>query len=305
MGHTKEFDISAIGNACIDIIDNVSDEFLNDFSLRKSCCTRVFEQDRNALYKALKSPQQIPGGVGNNTIAVVQALGGNAAFLPIHPVTSEVFCLNTEDGDRTFASYTPEILPSSLHSFTAEELSKSSCIFLDGYTLAMPGSAAIFEETARIACENNIDVCFNPCDLSVIEAHTAEIETLLKNTTMLICNYAEAQAIFGPSTLEDMGTKLAAQFKAGAITSGEDGAVVFANGKTAFIPPADISNLPTIDSNGAGDHFAGAFLYGMTHGFTLEQAGKLGQLCALDCLSHAGARPLGSLQHLVSALTKI
>ena len=83
-----------------------------------------------------------------------------------------------------------------------------------------------------------------------------------------------------------------------AITNGSQGALVFMDGEILYLPPSNQAKTP-MDTNGAGDHFAAGILYGILRHSSLETMSNLAHLCALDCISHMGARPLGSLTHLI------
>jgi len=55
-----------------------------------------------------------------------------------------------------------------------------------------------------------------------------------------------------------------------------------------------------VDTTGAGDLYAGGFLYGLTHGLPLPTCGKIGSLCAAEIISHVGARPEAALSRLAA-----
>lgn len=329
------FDLCSIGNACIDIVATADEKFLIRHGLIKSHSNKIDAAKASALYAELPHAKFIPGGVGANVAHVYCALGGSGIFHGIsgsdrladifqqgmaeHQVatsiarpsdaslqTSQVFCLGSPDGDRTFASYDEAVKAYSSEHVDADLIRTSGITYLDSHMMLSSGTPEAFRHVISLSHAAGHLTCLNPCDAhTVIRAHPDVMRDLADRVTMLICNLTEAQALFGNYSLEVMGDMMASKYVAGAITSGANGAIVFSRGQTSFIPPADTSHLTSIDSNGAGDHFAGGFLYGFIKHLPLEQAGKLGQLCALDCLSHPGARPLGSLQHLVSALTKI
>jgi len=325
-------DLCAIGNVCIDIVADVSDAFLAQFGLTKSVNNQLLAAPREILRAALPDALLVPGGVGANVCHVISALGGQAAFLgkagdddyaglviddmKAHGIfthlppamglqTSQVFCLNTPDGDRTFASYDVAATTLKKDDIDIEVIKRSTITYLDSHTMIAPGAPDTFFKAIAASQEAGCFTCLNPCDVTVIAAHPDIMKKIADNVSMLICNLHEAQSLFGTMAHKDMAEIMAARYIAGAVTDGANGAYVFSHQTVTFIPPADVSSLDKVDSNGAGDHFAAGFLFGFLRDLPLEQAGKLGQLCAMDCLSHPGARPLGSLKHLVSALTKI
>jgi sugar/nucleoside kinase (ribokinase family) len=70
------------------------------------------------------------------------------------------------------------------------------------------------------------------------------------------------------------------------------------DGNFVTVPAAPIARV--VDTTGAGDLYAAGVLYGLTHGTSIEQAGRLGSLCAAEIISHFGARPETSLRDYVA-----
>jgi len=75
--------------------------------------------------------------------------------------------------------------------------------------------------------------------------------------------------------------------------------VILASGAEHRIAAAPVAHV--LDTTGAGDLYAGGFLYGLTRGLPLPTCGKLGSLCAAEIISHVGARPEVKLSRLVAA----
>ncbi len=329
----RQFDITGIGNACMDIVADCDMDFMARHGVHKSHCIYVDFPSLQKLKSELKNPELIAGGAAANTVYVFQRLGGKAAFLgkiaedmegrafeksmtDIGITTrlnidnekgvgsTQVVCLRTPDGDRSFVTYqgvAETIAPDDLdYSIIAD----SRIAYFDGYTMYSPFALEAFMRSARTAKENGGLSIFNPGDLSIIELYRPQVQELIRHIDMVICNLAEARSIFSADTLKEASFKIPDIHKTGVVTDGANGAMLFHNGEIHFMsPPAKQS--ADKDTNGAGDHFSAGFLYGLTHGFELPQMAKLAELCALDCLGHTGARPLGSLQHLVAEALSI
>lgn len=330
----SQFDVCAIGNVCIDLIATVDDAFLARHEIKKSVCTYINSAQLIQITDELPQPIVTPGGVGANVSHVIAALGGRAVFqgkastddysrtirqdleehgiLTHMPVvaspslkSSQVFCLGTPDGDRSFASYDGAAKTLCAADLNLDYIRRSRITYLDAYTLLSADAEDAMVTAHQASYDAGNYCCFNPCDTSIIRHYPSALNAVLERCEMLICNLPEAVALFGEGSAKDHAHQMAGRFHAGAVTHGSSGAYVFNKGEVAFIEAADTRRLSAINSNGAGDHFAAGFLYGLTRGFPLEIAGILGKNCALDCLSHPEARPLGSLSHLVTALTKI
>ena len=104
---------------------------------------------------------------------------------------------------------------------------------------------------------------------------------------LLFCNEAEALAYTGCNNLNQAKKQLSKTASIIGLTLGAKGATLY-NG-TEWI---DIPGIPTnaVDTNGAGDLFAGAFLYGITHGYSLAKAGQLACRASATLGTQFGAR---------------
>jgi sugar/nucleoside kinase (ribokinase family) len=85
-----------------------------------------------------------------------------------------------------------------------------------------------------------------------------------------------------------------------ALTRSAKGAVIVARDEVHVIDPQPVAHVE--DTTGAGDLFAAGFLFGLTHGYDLGTAGRLGALAAAEVISHLGARPETSLAELGAPL---
>lgn len=330
---SDRFDLCAIGNVCIDLITKVPDDFLQFHGLVKSRNNPIDGQKLETMLADLPTDiLTLPGGVGANVAHVVAALGGRAAFqgkrgkdkagdicaadfqrqgiachLAIEPNpllgSSKIMCFSSPDGDRSFASYDGAAKTLVPEDLDYDLISASNILYLDCYCLLAGRSRDTFLEAIRTSHQSGNLCIINPCDPSVCKAHEQTFSILLANVDGIICNIDEAQTLFTDLPAMEMAHFMSDRFRVGALTNGSQGAWVFRDRDIVFIPPPDTSLLKEIDSNGAGDHFSAGYLYGLQCGMGLEQAGTLARRTAGDCLGHAGARPLGSLKHLLAGLS--
>lgn len=329
MDGDKDFDLAGIGNACMDIVAQVDYDFIARHNVHKSHCIYIGFDELQQVKQEIDY-RLIPGGSVANTVHCFHALGGKAAFLGkiaqdaegmefraamkdtgIHTClavsqnsaegSTQVMCLTTPDGDRSFVTYQGVAETLSVGDLDYDVIGRSKIVVFDGYTLYSPFAKDAFMqaiETARVSGGLSI---FNPGDLSITQLHKAAVTEIIEGVDIVISNLAEAREMFGFDTLEDVAKSLPDKKIAGAVTNGAKGAVVFKDGEVIFMP-APARTLSVIDTNGAGDHFAAGLIYGLTHDFTLRQMADLAELCAQDALSHPGARPLASLEHLLSKI---
>ncbi len=325
--------ITCIGNACTDIVARTDYDFIQKHALRKSYCSDIKNiETLNRIKSDLNHYELIPGGAAANTAHTLSTLGDEVAFIALcakdaeglhfkndleqNGVTSHIYILEegtgqstqvlsfiTPDGDRTFASYNGVAQHFCKKHIPEDAIEQSSLLYLDGYTFCSPDTASAFVESIGSLHSRNGLACLNVGDRSIIETKKQDVLSTLQLCDGFICNKAEAAALYGDDkSFEFLAKRMLDEFQFGAITDGGSGAYIFRNGEIIYQPADDISHLKDVDSIGAGDHFAAAILHGIHHGLELERIGKLANLCAVDCLSHLGGRPLGgkgSLKHLV------
>jgi sugar/nucleoside kinase (ribokinase family) len=119
---------------------------------------------------------------------------------------------------------------------------------------------------------------------------------------LLFCNEEEAMIFTGTNDILEAREKLKQVAKRFVMTLGKNGALVFDGDTFIQIEPYKVT---AIDSNGAGDMFAGAFMYAITHGHSFAEAGKLASLASSKVVGQWGPRlTTAVLQNLLSELTQ-
>ncbi|PZQ44896.1 MAG: hypothetical protein DI551_09170 [Micavibrio aeruginosavorus] len=324
------FDLCGIGNACIDITAHVDDAFLAQWNYPKSICTYLLLDEANRLEAALTDPAYIPGGCAANVAATISALGGKSAFMgrlakdtvgakflkdletrniryianasPDNETGStRVFALITPDKERTFATYygvQEDIDDSDLDELAIRQ---SNFLYLDGYALNSRKGGHVFLNAAATAHSADKLVAFAPSDLSILDKYSAAVNAIIDVSDVILCNKQEALLLSQTDNLQDAIKFLQGMFARGSVTVGDQGAYVFDKSTAHHIPAATLPG-PMVDTNGAGDAFAGGFLYGLSNNMRLEQAARLGNLCAAAIITRAGARPAPDCQPLLKAL---
>lgn len=323
---------TAIGNACTDLVASVDDAFLTQNNLRKSFCTHIRKaSDLDELLHKIGPYKTFAGGAGANVAHVISALGGQPHFIskiaedatglafrnsmedngikchfpapaPSHLGSTLVITLVTPDRERTFVSYDVVARTFTFADYDTELLDRTKYLYLDGYGFCSPDTGNAYIKAAAIVRSRNGHVTFNVGDISIYEDNPQAVNDVLDACDSIMCNTAEAGAFFGKfDNIRQMAEHMAGRFLFGAVTDGQNGATIFYDHDIKHIPAIPVPASRIVDTNGAGDHFSGGFIYGVMNGYALEKCGQLGTLCAADCLSHGGARPLGgyrSLKHL-------
>ena len=208
--------------------------------------------------------------------------------------TGKCLVLITPDAERTMNTYlgiSETVSSAELHS---DAISASQYAYIEGYLVTSETGRAAAIELRQQAEANGVKTAISLSDPAMVEFFRDGLHEMIGGgVDLLFCNKDEALGFTNTDNLQDACVALKKVAKQFAITLGAEGALVF-DGVTS----SQIASRPVnaIDSNGAGDMFAGAFLYAISHNHTFEQAGKLGCHAAAQVVSQFGPR-LRAEQH--------
>jgi sugar/nucleoside kinase (ribokinase family) len=308
-----DYDIVGFGSSILDITVNVNDEFLLKNNLTKGNFLLIDDAKSKELHNELTSFEvmQSPGGSVSNTIAGAALLGANVAYIggigndelgktykeqTIHANVNELFiqkngastgeciaCI-TPDGERTFA-----VNLGGCNVISAEELKldfKTKIMHIEGYKLEneieYKTAQKLAEYTKSIGGKVSLDVN----DAGVIFRMGKKMGEFIKeNVDILFMNEGEAKVLTGS---EDTDALDAFNCKIVVLKIGEKGSIVKQNGEKIIISPRHVDNL--INTNGAGDAYEAAFLYGLTKGYSIEKIGLIASEFAAGVVEISTAR---------------
>lgn len=317
-----KYDVYGIGNALVDMEFKVEDEFFATNNVEKGLMTLVEEDRQNELLDKLHSAHNEElkrqcGGSAANTVIAVSQFGGSG-FYSCKVANDETgsFYLNDLKENGVETKYTPQTAPTgttgkcmvmvtpdaerTMNTFLGitatyseeeldlEALKQSKWLYIEGYLVASPTGQSAALKAKEFAKENNVKVAYTMSDPNMVKFFKDNVDALLKEPVdLLFCNEAEAMEFSGKESVEAAREELKKYAKHFAITLGKNGALIW-DGNT-FI---DIEPYKTeaIDSNGAGDMFAGAFLYGITNGMNYAGAGSFASLASSKVVSQFGPR---------------
>lgn len=304
-----------IGNAAIDgTIEISSDAQLQELELIKGTCVFAGNDDprMKRVFDLYPNYQKDPGGAAANAIYAYSALGGDARFIgktgvdehgdfftknirevgvkfDTKPTTETqstfLFSVITPDRERSFLSNHGASHHISSDDVNEEWFTKDTSLIIDGYMLMSGGGPDALFTAMNYAENNNSEMIFMPCSLTVILEKDEHVQKIMKHAQAIICNEEEALALTKTNNISDLSN----YFDWGVVTLGEKGAFYFTKDESNIVPiPKTPSKI--LNTNGAGDNFSGGLLYGLHHGMDIEEAVKLGQLCAIHVLGQRGAR---------------
>jgi sugar/nucleoside kinase (ribokinase family) len=313
----KEFQICGLGNALVDIFLEVSDAEFAELGFERGGMRLVDHNEQKALLDRYQKhePKLVSGGSVANSIIAFSQLGGRAAFIGcvgddryglfyarefevlgidignpiiVNEGTGTSVCIITPDAERTMRTCLAVSSHLAARHIDADRIRKSEWLFIEGYVFANPdtGQTAI-REAIRIAKESGTKVAITCSDAFVVNVFGDALREALKQTDLFFCNDSEARAVTGAATAEEAFKKLNGTIPSVVVTNGPHGAYVRHAGVQTHVPafPSEPKDL-----TGAGDMFAGAFLYGITHGVPAEKAARAACFLSHKVIIQVGAR---------------
>jgi len=321
-------DVTAIGNAIVDIIAPCSEEDIERLGMVRGGMMLIDTDRAHALYDAMGPAREISGGSAANTLAGLAALGARCAFIGqvaddqlgevfAHdiraggidfavspragdPPTARCLVFVTPDGQRTLNTYlgASQFLPPSALDETA--ITNAAVLYLEGYLWDAEEPRAAMRKAIAAAKDAGRQVAFTLSDAFVIERHGADFHAMIETgeIDILFANENELAALTGKDDFFDGMAELGGKVPVLVVTRSEKGAVATAGGAQAEVPAEPIDHV--VDTTGAGDLFAAGFLFGHVRGRPLSECLRLGAICAREVISHYGARPEADLKALTA-----
>lgn len=315
----KRYDVYGIGNALVDIVTEVDDDFFNKNKIEKGLMTLVDEERQHQLVKAIHLPGSNLqcGGSAANTVIGLSQFGGKGYYSckvakdemgkfylkdlannkvstnltyesTTEGITGKCLVMTSPDTERTMNTFLGITANFSVKEVNEEAIKDSSYIYIEGYLVTSENGVEAMKYSKKIAEENGVKTSITFSDPSMVKYFKRQmVEVIGSGVDLLFCNEEEAMLFTETDDIKAASEKLKQIATRFAITQGAEGALLFDGEK--FI---DVAPFPTraIDANGAGDMFAGAFLYQLTNGGSFESAGRFASLAAANVVGKLGPR---------------
>jgi sugar/nucleoside kinase (ribokinase family) len=318
------YDVYGLGNALVDMEYRVDEAFLKRHGIVKGHMTLVDEERLTALIRDLAEyqPERMSGGSAANTIIAVQGFGGrtfyscrladdevgrffltdlsaagvatngNAAKPEPSGHSGRCLVLVTADAERsmnTFLGISTELGTSEIDE---EALSRSSYFYSEGYLSSSSCSAAAAIACRELAESAGVKTAISLSDPSMVQFFRDDLVRMLGNgVDHLFCNEEEALAWARTDRLDLAVAELKDIGRAVNVTLGKRGSLAVTQHGQTLVPGLEVR---AVDTNGAGDIYAGACLHGWCAGMAPEQAAAFGNFAAARLVQAYGAR----LRHL-------
>ena len=288
----SHYHLYAIGNALVDAEYDVSDEQLQTMGVDKRHMTLIDGERRSELLRQVQGLQhrRNGGGSAGNTVVALAQLGGKA-FYSCKVADDELGAFYTQDlndkGVATNLNHT-RALPGQTGNcmvLVTPDAERSMCTFL-GATAELEASA--LHPHRQMARDAGVALAVTLSDVSMINFCRDGLTAMIGDgLDYLFGNEEEAQVWCDSQDMAQIIRTLSPLAKVVCLTRGPQGCLVIENGQATQVAAPVVK---AVDTNGAGDMFAGAFLYAATHGYSHAQAADLANRAAAAVVSQHGNR---------------
>jgi sugar/nucleoside kinase (ribokinase family) len=323
----RAIDAVGIGNAMVDVLSHADESFVDRLGLEKGAMTLIDGPRAEALYADMGPGVEVSGGSAANTMAGLAALGGQAAFIGkvrndqlggifCHDIraagvsfdtpaasegapTARCLIFVTPDAQRTMATYLGASVDLGPEDIKEDLIAAAKVTYLEGYLWDKPRAKEAFVKAAEIAHGAGRKVALSLSDPFCVERHRVEFRDLVDgHIDPVFANEHELGSLYAVSAFDDALQAVRGCCEVAALTRSEKGVVVLCDGEVHVVDAEPVDKV--VDTTGAGDLFAGGFLYGYTRGKGLYDCARIGAIAAAEIISHFGARPEALLSDLIA-----
>ncbi len=317
----KNYHVYALGNALVDKEFEVDDDFFRHESIQKGLMTLVDGESQSTLLERLIDRYSLikraGGGSAANTLYAASQFGANTFYtckvandefgdfyldeLGNHNidtnhdsirsdagVTGKCLVMVSPDAERTMLTYLGVSENLTMDDIHEDALVNSKYLYLEGYLVSSPTALEACIKAKAVAEAHGVLTALTLSDPSMVQFFRGGMERMIGDgIDLLFANHVEALEWTGKETIEAAAEALKSIARTFVITLGSKGALLFDGND--FIKVAS-HKVTAVDTNGAGDMFAGAFLYGISNGLDFETAGRLASLSSAAIVSQFGPR---------------
>ena len=315
-----------IGNAIVDAVCKVNENFLKSHNLQKGTMKLINEDELKKLQNEVKPSEFIAGGSVANSIVGLSSFGNQVYFIgklnndlfgkkyfenlrkenvgfnfnneTYKDSTGICFVFITPDGERTMTTYLGIANKLSEKEVNHKEIEQSELILIEGYLWDTPEAKNAISKSIEIAIKNSTLVSLSLSDVFCVERYKKEFLDLTKNKIdLLFGNEGEFKSLFEYDNIEKIIQELSTLNKIFVITMGEKGVTLVHKKEIVKVPSEKIEKV--VDLTGAGDLFASGFIHGFINKMGFEKSLKLGTKSAAEIIKILGARPKKKLSDLI------
>lgn len=314
-----QYNVYGLGNALADIEFQIAIDRLQDLKIDKGVMTLIETDRQHEILLGLRDlqPKLSCGGSAANTAIAISQFGGKSFYsckianddtgkvyledlirngvdsnLLLHDIATGVTgtCLVfvTPDADRTMNTHLGISAELSVNELVSEALIKSDYLYIEGYLVTSPTAKEAAIKAGEIAKESGVKTSLSLSDPNMAEFFKdGLLEMMGTGMDFLFSNESEALKLANTHDLNEAIAYLKTLSKGFAITRGASGSLIFDGEQMLEIPAVKVEAIDTV---GAGDMYAGAFLYGITNGMSYTEAGNLASRASAKIVTSLGPR---------------
>lgn len=314
---TAKYDVTAIGNAIVDVIAQADDALLAAHHLPKGAMNLIDAETAEKLYGIMGAGKEASGGSAGNTIAGIAMLGGRTAYIGkvaddqlgrifTHDIravgvtytttplaaglpTARSLIFVTPDAQRTMQTFLGACTQLGPEDINMDHISDSKVVYMEGYLWDLPRAKQAMLDAAKRAKASGVKVSLTLSDSFCVARFRDEfLELAEEYVDILFANESEILSLYQTTDFDTALQQVRRHCEIAALTRSEKGSVVV-NGNEVHIIDA-VKGVKVVDTTGAGDAYAAGFLHAYTQGRDLKTAGTLGGAMAAQVISQYGPR---------------
>ena len=312
--------IICIGNALVDSLTQIEESKINELSLNKARMTLVDKERSNFLLQNMENPIYEAGGSAANTAYWISQLGGEVGF--IGKISNDelgnqfqsslkdsglkdftVFeeednqtglcaIFITPDGERTMNTYLGAGEYLSVNDLNVDSIKDANILYMEGYLWDKPSSKEAFLHAAKLNKETGGMNAISLSDVFCVDMHRESFKDFIKSEIdYVFCNEDELNSLFELNNIDESIENFLNLFpnvEQLICTLGSSGVLIIEKGRSYHF---DATEANVVDKTGAGDFFAGGYLYGLQKNLTLVDSAEIANRSAAHVISEIGVRP--------------
>jgi len=315
-----KYDLFGLGNALVDYEFHTTDALLNELAIEKGLTTLIDPERAdlvlNTMIQRQGNPSKACGGSGANSVIAAAAMGSKTFYAAqlgndenghfyvadmqnagvdtqaqehmVEGVTGRCFVMVTPDAERTMNTSLGVTGDLAEHSLDPEVIQNSRAIYMEGYLITSDVSRATAIKAKQMAQDAGLMVMGTFSDPGLTQYFKPQLQELFAGgVDLLFCNEEELQIFTDTDSLDAGLEAIKPWAKDVIVTLGEAGALIVQNGEQTRVAG---QTAHAVDTNGAGDAFAGAFVHGLLSGWDYLDCATFGCQVAARVVETFGPR---------------
>lgn len=330
MNAIKDIELCGFGNGLVDILMNVEESDLISLNIPKGGMILIDTDKRLEVLNYFKDKEMkyMSGGSAANSVIAFAELGGKAAYQTVlgnddlgnyyanefkelgiilnadqvdsHPTGTCVIFV-APDSERTLYTHLSATSLFNVNNIHEDIIERSQWIYIEGYKFSEQSSTEAIHKAVELCKKHNTKISVTFSDTFITEIFRDGLMKVVENSDLIFCNETEALNFAKTDSLQVAINYIDSLVPNYAITLGAKGSIIKWDRVTYEIPA-----YPTkaMDTTGAGDMFAGTFLYSIIKGDSPEKAGNLASLCSSKIVAQMGPRAEFDLKDIYQEISQ-